>query len=420
MKHFKYTTEKPVSKYTTFELSLRTMANLTVIQCSSLRSRTDFTSYIAAIRASTGDNLSRVTDCKVEICCALWGSGNPDVSGIGVSLYSSSLSMEVKLNPTKMISGYIVANVLGLVLALVLFLSPLASRISRNNQRRRRSTDRIIHVFSQGYSRFYDNAIFLSFSIQIASIVMLVRVDYGVNTHNMGDSTAKITRAASLLCLLPLLYVTLMPQLLHSPFILGEHPRQKPNTEESLRFGQFALCWLLSLYPFYSKMVDYFGPSLIGNGPHRVISDDNWSIISNMCTSNVTAVSPEEAFAMQILGVSGSLFVCICVLLKIIWLAMQKQHMDSWLVRWIRSYGLTAGPRLCIAIFVLLPAFAVGQIWTIFRLRRFQADIAKNAGNLDIDNEWSFGQVAGVTVFAPVLIECWFYWSTWNQEMKGC
>lgn len=109
----------------------------------------------------------------------------------------------------------------------------------------------------------------------------------------------------------------------------------------------------------------------------------------------------------------------ICVLLKMIWLAMQKQHMDAWLVRWIRTNGLEIGPRLCIANFVLLLALAVGQIWTIFRLCRFQADIAKNAGNSDIDNEWSFGQVAGVTVFAPVLIECWFHWSTWSHEMKG-
>lgn len=62
------------------------MANATLISCSNLASRTDFGSYVTALRAATGNNFSLVGDCRTEVCNALWGFGNPDISGIGVSL----------------------------------------------------------------------------------------------------------------------------------------------------------------------------------------------------------------------------------------------------------------------------------------------------------------------------------------------
>lgn len=140
------------------------------------------------------------------------------------------------------------------------------------------------------------------------------------------------------------------------------------------------------MYPFYSKMVGYFGPSLIGNGPQQVISDDEWSVIAATCTANVNDISGQELDAMKFFGVAGSLFVCICALVKIIWLGMQRQHEDSRFVRWIRTYQFDVGPKISILFLVLLPIFAISQIWTILRLRQFQADISKNTGNVDFDS----------------------------------
>ena len=61
------------------------MANNTRLNCSDLTSRTNFPDYITAIRNATGNNFALVDQCKAEVCNALWGSGNPDISGIGVS-----------------------------------------------------------------------------------------------------------------------------------------------------------------------------------------------------------------------------------------------------------------------------------------------------------------------------------------------
>ncbi|KAL8685703.1 MAG: hypothetical protein Q9224_005711, partial [Gallowayella concinna] len=126
---------------------------------------------------------------------------------------------------------------------------------------------------------------------------MLARLDYGVSANGMGDSTAKITWAVSLLTMLPLMYVAYLPQLLQGS--ASDQSSLKQTAKQRLRFGLFSICWLFSLYPFYSKMLGYFGPSLIGNGEGQVISDDEWSTIQATCTSNVESISDQELTAMQ-------------------------------------------------------------------------------------------------------------------------
>jgi hypothetical protein len=44
----------------------------------------DFNKYIEQLRTETDFVTSNLTICKKEICIAIWGNGNPDISGIGV------------------------------------------------------------------------------------------------------------------------------------------------------------------------------------------------------------------------------------------------------------------------------------------------------------------------------------------------
>jgi hypothetical protein len=57
-----------------------------MIDCGSLDNRRNLAAYIATIRNITNGNLTIATQCESEVCNALWGSGNPDVDGIGVCL----------------------------------------------------------------------------------------------------------------------------------------------------------------------------------------------------------------------------------------------------------------------------------------------------------------------------------------------
>lgn len=307
-----------------------------------------------------------------------------------------------------MLLGYILQNLLGFFFALSLFLLPRPSRSAGEEDQRTSTVERLGYVLVQGCSCFYDSAVFLSFSVQLASVIMLARLDYGVSARGMGDSTVKITWAVSLLTMLPLMYLAYLPQLLEG---LGpEKSNAKRVSKQKLRFGLFSICWLLSLYPFYSRMVGYFGPSLIGNGEGQVISDEEWNTVLASCTRDIKHISNQELIAMQFFGVAGSLFLSLCTLLKVVWLGLQRQHEHSKLVQRIGRYQPLIEPKSIILFLVLLPVFAISQIWTILRLRYFQAGISKITGNEYFDYQWSFGQIAAVTVFVPVLVECCFRW----------
>lgn len=65
--------------------SLDLMAHNIVVNCSELATRTSFSSYIATVKNATANNFALVEQCRPEVCNALWGSGNPDISGVGVS-----------------------------------------------------------------------------------------------------------------------------------------------------------------------------------------------------------------------------------------------------------------------------------------------------------------------------------------------
>lgn len=45
---------------------------------------TTFPAYVTKMREVTSNDFSLVSQCKSQVCNALWGSGNSDISGIGV------------------------------------------------------------------------------------------------------------------------------------------------------------------------------------------------------------------------------------------------------------------------------------------------------------------------------------------------
>lgn len=60
------------------------MALGTRIDCSSLGTLEGFDDYLRKLRAATQYNESLLEECGKEICGAIWGQSNPDISGIGV------------------------------------------------------------------------------------------------------------------------------------------------------------------------------------------------------------------------------------------------------------------------------------------------------------------------------------------------
>lgn len=299
------------------------------------------------------------------------------------------------------------------MLALSLFV--LHRRNSNTPHANTGSLDRYTYVAARGCSCYYDCAIFFTFSIQLACVVVLARLDFGVSASGMGDSTAKITWAISLLTMLPVMYVAFNSDLLREPLSITKTSgkRQKiKDRKEQLRFLLFVVCWVISIYPFLSRMIETFGSSMMG-GNNAVISTSEWNSVQAVCLADANSITQKEMTAMDFFAVAGSLLVCLPTLTKIVWLAIQRQHGDSRLVDYVQKYLLRRKGqknRLLMALFIAIPVIAISQLWTILRLRGFQQQVSQASGNQNIDGQWTFGQIAAVTIFVPVLVECWFAW----------
>ena len=313
-----------------------------------------------------------------------------------------------------MIIGYILKNLLGLSLITGTYMLRFANE-SRYRPGNRTTVERCRTVARRGLCYFYDCAISFTFSIQIACIVVLARLDFGISASGMGTATADITYSISLITMLPLMYLLFLPDLLRDPVSpppSNSKDQKSTDRREQLRFLLFALCWMLSMYPFLSKMLETLEPSMIG-GYHSVISTQDWETIVTICTGSVDQVTQRETTAMQIFGTAGSVFVCIMTIVKISWLALNRQCQGSRLLRSFKKFWMTRTilrPKFPMVLFIVIPLLAITQMWTIFRLRDFQTQVSQASGNNDLDSEWTFGQVAAVTIFVPVVVECWFSW----------
>lgn len=57
----------------------------TQLNCSNFATRDNFDAYVTSLLNATKNDLALLYPCKSQICTALWGQGNSDISGIGVS-----------------------------------------------------------------------------------------------------------------------------------------------------------------------------------------------------------------------------------------------------------------------------------------------------------------------------------------------
>jgi hypothetical protein len=56
----------------------------TTLNCAAFEVRHDFAAYAGKLIDATGGDLTQLAPCRRQVCGALWGDGNPDISGIGV------------------------------------------------------------------------------------------------------------------------------------------------------------------------------------------------------------------------------------------------------------------------------------------------------------------------------------------------
>ncbi|KAH7123633.1 hypothetical protein B0J11DRAFT_506699 [Dendryphion nanum] len=382
--------------------------------CESLPPRHKFAEYITFME----NDPSLVAECRLRVCGALWGTGNPDISGMG------------------MVTGYILETSI-MVIIVSIFLA--INNMKTSNQKYTR------FVLANVASTFYDTALFFTLAVQLASNIILAKANSGLNTDGMGAITMKITWVISNLTLLPLLPMALgsylfcertdagheLPTLtlplapqgrkVSNMVCLGgtstllsmcshqERIQQILDAKNRQRFGLFFLCWCCSFYPFLSRMIANYGQSQIGGDPGSVITQDTWNEIIAPCFEDISSITSITDSAINFLGVISWLFVTVMLVYKVILLGMENTHQEQWM--WLKRKNLTletetmTESRMWMSLCTITIILLASQIWSFFRLRKLQRDMTKNIGGDYTDEQWTFGQIVSVIVFVPVFVE---------------
>lgn len=369
------------------------MAKQSTINCSDLSSMTTFPAYVTKMRQVTSNDFSVISQCKPEVCNALWGSGNSDISSIAVGSATVETTLViVDAKPSRCIIGYIIEN--ALAFALVLLLSILQHRLQAPVANPPSPSHRYLKIALRVVSRYQECATFFAFSTQLACLVILLEYRFNISVADIGYSTANIAEAVSLLTLLPLIYIAFQPSLLRDTQATGH---KNDDHAQTLRFGLFVLCWLLHIYPFSSRMYHAFGPR---SGELSFIES---SQIKDLCFTDVNGSARSEVIAMRFFAVIGHFLVNLLTVTKMVKGLFKLPRFAQWIPTSIQKYGRKV--PFGAVLFILLPALAISQIWTILRIQSIQKEISSSAGNQDADGKWSFGQIVAVTLFSPVPVE---------------
>ncbi|KAF5666754.1 hypothetical protein FHETE_6088 [Fusarium heterosporum] len=184
-----------------------------------------------------------------EICNVIYGAGNPDISGIGVAV------------------GYVLEIVLNIFLSLAVILL-----------KRKRKTYPLYQVVKAGPEAFFGSAAYFALALQLATIVVLVRKDYGISTADLGAIEARISQSVFVASMMPLLYpVALLEPATNASIRSNEDMSENMGEEydgEDWDFGQ-----IVSIVLFIPVAVEMayrwrFGPAYGG---------DEWKVRDEKC-----------------------------------------------------------------------------------------------------------------------------------------
>ena len=352
--------------------------------CSRLDTRTGFPQYVDLLYNASAGRLDTLEDCRPEICRALWGTGNPDISGIGVGAYRIR---EYQNSHVQVVVAYGVELFLALLLAACLMCLSNPWACDAGSHR----TKLLRKVIEESISSYADAAFLVTFSTQIAAVILLIRKDFGISAVDLGDFTIEVIWAVAVVTMLPVVLISF------SSTVTLPRPR--------LQFGILCVSWLLFMYIFLSRMINNFGPSQIGSGGGAVISNEDFEIIVEMCFAGKKP-STSEDFAFQFFAVTASLLLSLPIVGRLTWSVA-----TAWLPRLTDKMGrrfrcyqtLTPAVDLLLLGYVLV--LGVAQLWVIVRLRETQAVFAQSIGEEDVDGNWAFGQIVALLAFVPVFLD---------------
>jgi hypothetical protein len=357
------------------------------VDCSQWTELDDFSSYIRLLDSRTQFKKDNLEACQSEICTAIYGTGNPDISGIGVAI------------------GYVLEITLSVFLSLAVIVPRQSGKTSQWHR-----------IAKTGLAAFVDSAAYFALSLQLATIAVLVRKDYGISTADLGAIEARISQSVAVVSIVPLLY----PIALLEPST-KTYPRD--NVKHNARLLLLSLTIALSFYPFLSRCIHAFDVSPIGNGEGSEVSSTDWGVIEDMCfPQNYRHLGENITYrSLNGLELTASLLAYLFSFWLLAGLPKTHSHLNEK-----AQAGQRAGDELSWRdrvnvwfsdrpIFTVLPLFgvvglSVPLLWVVFTLRKVQGEMSENMGQEYAGNEWGFGQIVSIVLFIPVAVEMAYRW----------
>jgi hypothetical protein len=257
---------------------------------------------------------------------------------------------------------------------------------------------------------FFDSAAYFALSLQLATIAVLVRKDYGISTADLGAIEARISQTVAVVCMMPLLY----PVALLDPVARTD---SRADVKHNARLLLLSLTVALSFYPFLSRCIHAFDVSPIGEGKGSEVSPNAWKAVEEMCCPGRTKTYK----SLDGLELTASLITYMFTFWLLAGLpgichdydrkgkgAQVPEERASWRGRvnqWFSDRPLAAVMPLFVVV-----GLAVPLLWLIFTLRRVQEELTEDMEGEYDGNNWGFGQIVSIVLFVPVWVEMAYWW----------
>jgi hypothetical protein len=250
-----------------------------------------------------------------------------------------------------------------------------------------------------------NSAVFFALTIQLTTVIFRVRGDYGAVSVGLSGGSLEMGWTVSLLTLVPLLY----------PLVI-EVKEGSALTRPHLNLLFILFCTLLHGDIALSRLSSAISPPLTG----IPLSKQEWAFLVDTCYSPSIKISDYELRVSTIVALVESFVVISLAFYKAITIFIPpKKALGVFLAPLLVSTGLREKRKKIIRPMLylgILPLFAVSQVYALMRLRREQFGIAQHVGYEFTVDEWSFGQIASLLIWMPVLVELGYVWveSRWK------
>ncbi|KAF9769394.1 hypothetical protein IL306_013192 [Fusarium sp. DS 682] len=301
--------------------------------------------------------------------------------------------------------GYVLETTLSIFLSLAVII---LKRSGKNSQ--------WYQVARTGLGAFADSAAYFALSLQLATIAVLIRKDYGISTADLGAIEARISQSVAIVSMVPLLY----PVALLEPMV---KTNARANVKHNARLLLLSITVALSFYPFLSRCIHAFDVSPIGEGKGAEVSPTDWSAVEDMCfPAEYRDIGRTSIFkTLNGLELTASLITYMHTLWLLAGLpsacygydektkdAKERDHKSSWRERVNKWFS----DRPLVTIFPLLVLFSltIPLLWVIFTLRKVQEQMSEDMRDEYAGNDWGFGQIVSIVLFIPVVVEMAYRW----------